>query len=218
VDLGMTDEQRSATPVGPGNGSVVWPDHAPELATARLRLRPLDPQTDAAGLLRLLGDPEVTRYHNAPTLTTIADAHAALDRLQQRHAARESIRWAIELAGGSGLIGTLGLVRVDHEQRRGELGYELVRRWWGRGLMPEAAAAVIRYGFATLGLHRIEAGVLPGNDASVRVLVKLGFVEEGLLRDYLFLKGRFWNLRRFGLLETDPRPAPNVGGQRASRK
>jgi [ribosomal protein S5]-alanine N-acetyltransferase len=73
---------------------------------------------------------------------------------------------------------------------------------------------VVAYGFATLGLHRIEAGVLPGNDASVRVLAKLGFVEEGLLRDYLFLRGRFWSLRRFSLLRTDPqRPrAAHAGG------
>lgn len=71
--------------------------------------------------------------------------------------------------------------------------------------MPEAAAAVVAYGFATMGLHRIEAGVLPGNDPSVRVLEKLGFVEEGLLRDYLYLKGEYRSLRRCSLLVTDRR-------------
>jgi Acetyltransferase (GNAT) domain len=57
---------------------------------------------------------------------------------------------------------TVGLMRVNHEHHRGELGYDLARRWWGKGLVPEAAAAVVAYGFAVMGLHRIEAGVLPG--------------------------------------------------------
>jgi [ribosomal protein S5]-alanine N-acetyltransferase len=54
-------------------------------------------------------------------------------------------------------------------------------------------------------LHRIEAGVLVGNDASVRVLEKLGFCEEGTLRDYLRLRGGFHSCRFFSLLATDPR-------------
>jgi ribosomal-protein-alanine N-acetyltransferase len=57
-----------------------------------------------------------------------------------------------------------------------------------------------------LGLHRIEAGVLPGNDAPVRVLQKLGFLEEGTRRDYLLCKGRHRSFRWFSLLETDESP------------
>jgi ribosomal-protein-alanine N-acetyltransferase len=104
------------------------------------------------------------------------------------------------------MIGSVGLLRFDFEHRHAELGYEMARRWWGHGLTPEAAAVVIRYGFSVLGLHRIEAGVLPGNDASVRVLQKLGFVEEGTRRDYLHAKGRFHSFRWFSLLETDESP------------
>ena len=92
--------------------------------------------------------------------------------------ARETIRWAIEPIGHGEMIGTVGLLRFDFEQRRAEVGYELARHWWGRGLASEATAAVIGYGFLVLRLHRIEAGLLPGNDASVRVLQKLGFVED----------------------------------------
>jgi ribosomal-protein-alanine N-acetyltransferase len=72
--------------------------------------------------------------------------------------------------------------------------------------MPEAAAAVVDYGFTALGLHRIEAGVIVGNDAPVRVLEKLGFREEGTLRHYLYLKGRFHDVRWFGLLHPDATP------------
>jgi ribosomal-protein-alanine N-acetyltransferase len=190
-----------------GAPAPAWPTPIPELITGRLRLRAPVPR-DAASLLAVLGDPEVTRYHNVPTLATLAEARALLERLGERHAARETIRWAIELAEPGEMIGTVGLLRFDFEHRRAEVGYEIGRRWWGQGLAPEAAAAVIRYGFTALGLHRIEAGVLPGNDASVRVLQKLGFREEGARRDYLLVKGRFQTFRWFGLLESDPLPGP----------
>jgi [ribosomal protein S5]-alanine N-acetyltransferase len=182
-----------------------WPSRFPELATERLRLRaPL--ARDAVALLGILGDPEVTRYHNMPTLVTLAEAQAALGWLQHRYAARDAIRWAIELGEHAEMIGTVGLLRFDFEHRRAEVGYEMARRLWGRGLATEAVAAVIRYGFSVLGLHRIEAGVLPGNDASVRVIQKLGFREEGTRRDYLYVKGRFESFRWFSLLETDGLP------------
>lgn len=116
------------------------------------------------------------------------------------------------------MIGTVGLLRFDFEHRRAEVGYEIAHRLWGRGLTPEALAAVVRYGFSVMGLHRIEAGVLPGNDASVRVLQKLGFLEEGPRRDYLYAKGRFHSFRWFSLLETDsfPRPAADLAQGRGS--
>jgi ribosomal-protein-alanine N-acetyltransferase len=184
---------------------TAWPSRVPDLVTERLRLRAPVPG-DAAALLAILGDPEVTRYHNVPTVVTLADAQALLERLERRYAARDTIRWAIELVEHSEMIGTVGLLRFDFEHRHAEVGYEIGRHWWGHGLTPEAAAAVIQYGFSVLGLHRIEAGVLPGNDASVRVLQKLGFLEEGTRRDYLHVKGRFHSFRWFSLLETDKAP------------
>jgi ribosomal-protein-alanine N-acetyltransferase len=153
----------------------------------------------------VLGDPEVTRYHNMPTLATAAEARAALERLAQRYAARDTIRWAIELAEPLEMIGTVGLLRFDFEHRHADIGYEIARRCWNRGLATEAAGAVVQYGFSVLGLHRIEAGVLPGNDASVRVLQKLGFLEEGTRRDYAYFKGGFHSLRWFSLLESEQR-------------
>jgi ribosomal-protein-alanine N-acetyltransferase len=196
--------------------ATAWPSSVPELVTERLRLRAPLPR-DAAALLGILGHPEVTRYHNMPTLTTLAESRAALERLQQRYTARDAIRWAIELVEHGEMIGTVGLLGFDFEHRRAEVGYEIARGSWGRGLAPEAVAAVVKYGFSVLGLHRM-AGVLPENDASVRVLHKLGFLEEGPRRDYRYAKGRFHSFRWFSLLETDEapavRPAPSGAGWR----
>ena len=94
-----------------------WPSNVPVLTTERLRLRAPLPR-DAAALLGILGDPEVTRHHNMPTLMTLAEAQAALARLARRYAARDTIRWAIELLEPGEMIGTVGLLRFDFEQRR----------------------------------------------------------------------------------------------------
>jgi ribosomal-protein-alanine N-acetyltransferase len=187
-----------------GTPEVAWPASIPELATDRLRLRALLP-ADAAAILAIFADPEVTRYHSVPTLTTLAEAQALLELGPRRFAARDAIRWAIDLVEGGEMIGTAGLLRFDFAHRHAEVGYEIGRRWWGHGFAPEAVAAVLRYGFSVMGLHRIEAGILPGNDASVRVVQKLGFVEEGVRRGYLYNKGHFRDFRWFSLLETDRR-------------
>ncbi|HKQ63969.1 MAG TPA: GNAT family N-acetyltransferase [Methylomirabilota bacterium] len=139
---------------------AVWRASFPELRTERLRLREPLPR-DATALLGILGDLEVARFHNMPTLTTLSQAQTALEQLEQRYRARYTIRWAIELSTSDEMIGTIGLLRFDFERRRAELGHEIARREWGRGLTPEAGAAVVRYGFSVMRLHRIEAGVIP---------------------------------------------------------
>jgi ribosomal-protein-alanine N-acetyltransferase len=172
------------------------------LITPRLKLR--GPRADdAAALLEVLGDERVMRYHSMPTMTSLAEVEEALARLAARFEAGEAIRWVIQPRTQPHPVGTIGLLHVVAEHYRGEIGYELASRWWGQGLIPEAAAAVNDYGFTALGLHRIEAGVLVDNQPSVRVLEKLGFREEGTLRDYLYLNGRFEDVRWFGLLRPE---------------
>ena len=86
---------------------------------------------------------------------------------------------------------------------RGEIAYDVVRARWRQGVMAEVLPAVLHYGFATLGLHRIEATVTPGNVASVRLLQRLGFRREGLLRGHGYWKGGFQDVELFARLSTD---------------
>ncbi len=69
------------------------------------------------------------------------------------------------------------------------LGYKLDGDYLGRGYMPMAVDMLTGYAFETLGLHRIEANVMPRNRASLRVLEKCGFVNEGLSPAYLRING-----------------------------
>ena len=90
----------------------------------------------------------------------------------------------VEEATGE-LLGACDLRFPDPEDARiGELGYLLVEGARGRGVMQAALRLLVRWGFEHVGLARVQAMTHPGNAASMRVLERLGFTREGVLRSY----------------------------------
>jgi [ribosomal protein S5]-alanine N-acetyltransferase len=83
------------------------------------------------------------------------------------------------------------------------LGYWMGARHAGKGHMSTAVAAVLPFCFNTLGLHRVEAACLPGNDASIRLLQKAGFEREGYARNYLLINGSWQDHILFSCLAED---------------
>ena len=71
------------------------------------------------------------------------------------------------------------------------MGYQMGERWVDQGYMTEAVTQVVRIAFQELGLHRIEANIMPWNKRSLRVAEKCGFVSEGMSRAYLRINGRW---------------------------
>ena len=86
---------------------------------------------------------------------------------------------------------------------KAEIGDDLGRDYWHQGYMSEALRAMLAYGFETLKLNRIEALVMPENEASATLLRRLGFSEEGVLREYAYFKGEYHDLRFFSLLRRE---------------
>lgn len=84
-----------------------------------------------------------------------------------------------------------------------KLGYAIHADHWGHGYATDAARALIDFGFQTLGLHRITAAVGPDNRASVVVLKRLGFTQEGRLRDHVFTNGAWRDSLLYSLLVND---------------
>jgi [ribosomal protein S5]-alanine N-acetyltransferase len=92
-------------------------------------------------------------------------------------------------AGGE-IIGTCNYTNIVRGAFHAcHLGYQIGHSHEGRGLMTEALRATNAYMFETMRLHRIMANYRPENERSARVLERLGFVREGLARDYLFIDG-----------------------------
>jgi ribosomal-protein-alanine N-acetyltransferase len=113
------------------------------------------------------------------------------------------------------LVGGLTLAPVRRRvSQTATLGYWMGEAYAGKGLMTEAASAVIKYSFDTLQLHRIEAACLPHNAASARLLEKIGFTREGYARSYLCIADRWQDHLLFAIIAGDPvgpRPAAPAG-------
>ena len=173
----------------------------PQLETKRLVLRQfrLD-EADQAALFRLFSDSRVTRFYNATTFTRPEQARIMLKRRYDGFWQGRAIRWAITLKGKDELIGSCGFNSWDKKKQLGELGYELARPFWNQGLMTEAVTAVTTYGFTKLTLKRIEAWIMPQNQPSANLLIKVGFQSEGILQGKGYWNGRFHDLELFSLL------------------
>jgi len=104
----------------------------------------------------------------------------------------------------AGVINISHIVRASF--RSAYLGYYAFSGFEGRGLMRQGMLLVLRYAFRKLKLHRVEANIQPQNDASRRLLVKLGFKREGYSRRYLKIGGRWRVHERWALLVEDFRP------------
>ncbi|WP_322010740.1 GNAT family N-acetyltransferase [Paraburkholderia sp. J12] len=85
------------------------------------------------------------------------------------------------------------------------LGYYGMQRYAGRGYMTEALRAAIDYAFNDLGLHRLEANIQPGNEASIALVRRLGFQKEGFSPRYLRIDGEWRDHERWALLADLPR-------------
>lgn len=179
----------------------------PVIETKRLLLRSLEKE-DLPALFALNGDEEVMRYTPHGPWKTSADGEAWFERVRANREKGEAVEFVIALRDSGRPIGTMCLFRFNLPVGSAEIGYLLMREHWGKGLMKEAVAALVEFGFETMELKRIEAQLDPRNEASARVLVRAGFKSEGHQRRNFFAKGEFSDTGLYGMLREDPRPSP----------
>jgi RimJ/RimL family protein N-acetyltransferase len=160
----------------------------PTLETARLRLRPFT-LADAPLVQAMAGDRRVAE----PTLNIPHPYPAGLaEQWIGTHVANAAegriYTFAIERQSDAVLMGAIGINPVVAHYRA-EIGYWLGVAYWNQGFMSEAARRVTAFGFAELGLHRVQATCYARNPASARVMEHLGMQREGLLRGYVWKDG-----------------------------
>lgn len=141
------------------------------------RLVPLAP-CHAAALQPLLEHPAIAETTPFPHPYPAGGAEAYVKESMELWEAGTKYVFAICDARDRA-IGMALLKDVDRTEGRGELGYWVGRPYWGKGIATGAARAALAYGFETLGLRSIQAVTLEANPASLRVLLRLGFVETG---------------------------------------
>ena len=174
-----------------------------EIRTDRLVLREFV-AADWPAVLQYQRDPPYFRFY-AWEERTEADVRSFVRTFvdQQGERPRRRFQLAITLQGAGELIGNCGVRMADDNDHEADIGYELSHQWWGHGYATEASAAIVNFGFRELGVHRIAARCVADNSASVSVLHRLGFREEGRFRDGAYFKGRYWDTLTFGMLDRE---------------
>jgi RimJ/RimL family protein N-acetyltransferase len=159
---------------------------------------------DAEELQRLAGAREIADTTlMIPHPYELDHALAWIGNQRKESARGRAVNFAVRLARDDRLIGCVGLRDIDHEHGQAELGFWMGLEYWGQGYTSEAAAAVIRYGFAQLGLNRICAHHMARNPAAGKVLQKLGMKREGLMRQRVRKWGVYEDVIIYAVLRDD---------------
>lgn len=172
------------------------------IETARLTLRP-PRRGDEADLYAIHSDRAVMRYFSEPPWTDPTRAARQIDEDAGRFEREESFRFAIVLNDTGRQVGNCTLYALHRQNRRADIGYALARDHWGRGYMHEALQALLAFAFIDLDLLRLEADIDPRNTASAASLTRLGFVQEGLLRERWIVAGEISDSALYGLLRRE---------------
>lgn len=174
-------------------------DRLPTLDAPRVRLRWLTAE-DADGLYAIFSDRTTMRYWSTPAMTERRQGEDYLRSIHEGFAAKTLFQWGVERRDGGELLGTVTLFNIHVANRCAEVGYVLRSAHWGRGYMSEALGALIDHSFAVLKLRRLEADVDPNNAKSLRILERMGFSREGLLRERWNVAGEIQDSVFLGLL------------------
>ncbi|MGB3787884.1 MAG: GNAT family N-acetyltransferase [Phormidesmis sp.] len=167
------------------------------LETKRLWLRQAT-QEDTEAVFAVFSDSKVTRFHDLNTFTHLDEAIGVIERWVRGFENGYRIRWGIACKQNNYLIGSCGF-RWDKEVNAAVVGYELASEFWRQGIMSEALHAILQYGFERRGMQFVIAEIMLENVASRRLLEKLGFQSQGVLKERGFWKGEHHDLEQFVL-------------------
>lgn len=173
----------------------------PNIITERLLLREITEQ-DAESIYKLLSKPEVIKYDTFELFTDIKQAEDLIKYFSEKFRGNTAIFWGISLKNQSEITGFCKC-EIEIPKIRADFGYDLRPEYWNRGIMTEALGAVINFTFNKLEINRIEASVSNENNPSIRVLEKLGFVKEGVLRKRSYWGGRCHDMVMMSILRNE---------------
>lgn len=175
----------------------------PILTSNRLLLRPFS-MDDAPRITDLLQEPEIALNGlGIPQPFHLADAEKMIHRFQQM-AEKNHFTWGIVSHKTNDLLGVITLI-LTLAHHHAEIGFWLGKAYWNQGYATEAGQYVIDYGFVQYELNKIFAKSLTDNEASTRVLEKLGMKPEGLLRQHVWhpLRQQFKDVVMYGILQDE---------------
>lgn len=171
----------------------------PRLETVNLILRIASIQ-DVADIFVYSSDEQVTRYLRWGPHQTVEETKNYIHGVLMQYREGQDGPWVIEYKLTGSVIGHIHLMDIDEKHLKAQVGFVLSRRYWNKGFSTEALIKVLEYSFSALGLNRVEAFCVRENRAAKRVLEKAGMKKEGVLKEYQFQKGCFYDFIVYAIL------------------
>lgn len=172
------------------------------IETERLILRKLQ-RSDADDFYAYASNPAVSRFLPWEPHRSIEDTEKLIEVIFKSYEQQEKLIWAIEKKDDGKMIGTIDFIKWLPKHGRAEIAYALSCDYWGLGYMPEAAKALLAFGFHNMELNKIEAAILLDNHQSRSVLEKIGMSFEGVARQHFKMKGEFVDLAMYSVLRSE---------------
>ncbi|MDD4614307.1 MAG: GNAT family N-acetyltransferase [Caldisericia bacterium] len=177
--------------------------NSPRLVFRKLTMK------DADAIFHYASDPEVTRYVLFPTHKSMDDTFAFIQINLDKYKDEETACWGVTLKDTGELIGTADFVWWNVYHKKAEVGYCFAKEYWNQGFATEALMSLLHFGFFYLNLHRIEARCFEEKIASMSVIEKAGMMKEGVLKEALWSKGKYRNVRQYALLQKEYENIPS---------
>jgi RimJ/RimL family protein N-acetyltransferase len=192
--------------------STDWRNRLPVLTNRQVVLRELR-ASDAASLCALLTTEEVSRFISPPPTTVEGFERFIAWTLRQRTAGTYAC-FAVTLQGFDTAIGIFQLRETEPGFGTAEWGFAIGSQFWGTGVFQQSAEMMLQFAFDTVGVHRLEARAAVKNGRGNGALLKMGAVQEGILRKSFQKDGAYLDQVLYAILEDDYRAANNVSWTR----
>ncbi len=168
------------------------------ISGGKVRLRAFR-EDDLKNCVVWLNNPAVTRYLLNMRPWSLVEEKAWIDRVM-RNEDPATATFVVETTDGE-YVGNAGFIEIDSRNRCAEAGIVIGRpEEWGRGLGTDAMKALLKHGFEEMNLYRIALRVYTFNERAIRSYQKLGFVEEGRLRQAMFRHGAWHDVILMAIL------------------
>ena len=184
-------------------------DYFPEIKTERLELKKLT-SDHVESVFQHFASEEVNKYVDFDPAESVDDAQEIIDWGLGLYKGNNGILWGIFKKEDGTFIGQVNYVNRASDNftdgvHRVEVGFDLSPQYWGNGYMKEAMINTISWIFDSykIGISRIEAIINVKNQRAKKLVSNIGFMEEGVLREYVKWKDEFWDMSLYSLIKKD---------------
>lgn len=153
---------------------------------------------DSEAFFNYYSEPEVGRFILASKPKNLEDACAEIHYCRNLFYYKRGGYWSIARKDNDEMIGAIGLY-INNNHERAEISYDLSKEYWRQGIMSAAIKRLLEYSFLHIGIRRMEAQTLKENHASTNLLMKLGFVYEGSLKNYRFYENQSHDIDMYAI-------------------